>query len=222
LDARDGEAGAEKLDCGIAAWQQDVRRHALAQLARAPARLPSQSRFGALALLLLLHLVMLAGLRDAMRVRATVDETPIEVRLIPADTPEPPSPRPPPRLSTAAPRRPARLTTAVPDAQPKGAPTDATATAPLVLFNPDGSARLPAAAALPAPTKREIAAELMHRGHNIVHCRATRFSRSYKRDESLGDEISRKYLVWIGLYNRKVVEARAERRRAEAAAACDG
>jgi hypothetical protein len=172
--------------------------------------------------LLLLHLALLIGLRDAMRPGPANEETFIEVRFLAAGEPEPPLPQTPRRDVAAAQSSPRRTANSDP---PAAAPVDAMperAASALMLFNPDGSVRLPDAAALPAPTAAALAAELMHRGHNIVHCRTTRFAGVYARDESLGDEISRKYLVWVGLYNRAIVEARAARRRAEAIAACDG
>ena len=54
----------------------------------------------------------------------------------------------------------------------------------------------------------------MQRGHNPLHCRKTRFAGGYKRDESMGDEIARKYLVWIGMYNPATEE------KGEAARGC--
>jgi hypothetical protein len=90
------------------------------------------------------------------------------------------------------------------------------------LFNPDGSIRIPSEPPLHARTPQQLSAELMQRGHNILHCRQSRFASGYKRDESVGDEIARKYLVWIGLYNADFVERKAAQRQADAAAACDG
>ncbi len=61
----------------------------------------------------------------------------------------------------------------------------------------------------------------MARGHNILHCRRTMFSGTYRKDESLGDRIARKYLAWIGLYGEAAAE-RLAKRTAQAIDACDG
>ena len=94
---------------------------------------------------------------------------------------------------------------------------------PLQLFNADGSVRLPdAVPRLGKSTSQQLGAELMQRGHNVLHCRQTRFASGYERDESAGDGIARKYLSWVGLYNTEFVERQAARRAADAATACDG
>lgn len=167
-----------------------------------------------LALLIAAHLWIIIALHLAGQSPPAAGETFMQVHFIAEAAPEPPLPKPPLRRA-AAPR----------DIVPS-APTSSDAAAPpraaqsLSLFGLDGSIRMPVASPF-VPTQLAAGEELMHRGHNIVHCRTTQFARAYKRDESLGDEISRKYLVWIGLYNRDVIEARAARRRAEAASACD-
>lgn len=105
-----------------------------------------------------------------------------------------------------------------------------TSGAPAVqLFNPDGSIRLGEPAL--APPKAEPAnpqeaakarwAEIEKRGDNPLDCKRTRFARAFKRDESLGDEASRKYLKWIGLGDGEAIQHRAEQREERAAEGCD-
>ena len=170
---------------------------------------------------MLVQLSILVAWRTVMQEHPPSAETIIQVRFLEPDAAEPPLPNPPSRNVDAAVHRVVRTVAPATSAAPARVESADPAIDSSALFNPDGSIRMPAEAAASAPTPQDVAAELMHRGHNIVHCRTTRFARAYKRDESLGDEISRKYLVWVGLYNRDVVEARAERKRAEAAAACD-
>jgi len=96
------------------------------------------------------------------------------------------------------------------------------------LFNPDGSIQLGAPA---APPKAELDnpqeaakarwAEIEKRGDNPLDCKRTRFARAFKRDESVGDEVSRKYLKWIGLGDGEAIQHRAEQREQRAAEGCD-
>jgi hypothetical protein len=105
-----------------------------------------------------------------------------------------------------------------------------TSGAPAVqLFNPDGSIRLAAPALAPPKSEhvnpQEAAkarwAEMEKRGENPLDCKRTRFARAFKRDESVGDEVSRKYLKWIGLGDGEAIEHRAEQREARAEEGCD-
>jgi hypothetical protein len=105
-----------------------------------------------------------------------------------------------------------------------------TSGAPAVqLFNPDGSIRLGTPALAPPKTEpanpQEAAkarwAEIEKRGDNPLDCKRTRFARAFKRDESLGDEASRKYLKWIGLGDSEAIQHRAEQREGRAAEGCD-
>ena len=203
----------------LAAWRGEVRRHALAQLVRKPAKPPRLLRVGALALLLLLHVALMLGLRNARRGPPTIAETAVEVRLLAANLPEPPLPVP----ATSVPH--VATTTLHAVARPPAATMAATAGDTFTLrqlLNPDGSIRLPAEPVPYAATKLQISAELMQRGHNLLHCRQTLFANAHARDESVGDGIARKYLAWIGLYNANFAEWKAAQRQADAAAACDG
>jgi hypothetical protein len=210
----------------LAVWRHEIRLHALIGLARRPAKPPRILRIGVLALLLLIHVALLIGSR-APRHGTVIAETAVIVRFLPADLPEPtlPMPTPAPRASADAPRAVgraavARAVAATASATPAPAAIDTVA--PLQLFNRDGSIRLPVEPVPFASPKLQLSAELMQRGHNLQHCRQTRFASGYARDESVGDEIARKYLVWIGLYNADFVERKAGQRQADAAAACDG
>jgi hypothetical protein len=61
---------------------------------------------------------------------------------------------------------------------------------------------------------------LRKRGHNIVRCKSTRFSRAYAPDESMGEKAARKYGRYVGLYNPATAQKAAER-AADAQAGCD-
>jgi hypothetical protein len=99
----------------------------------------------------------------------------------------------------------------------------------LKLFNADGSLRMPKATTrigpMPIDNPREAGkarwAEIERRGENPLDCQRTRFAGAFKRDESLGDEVSRKYLKWIGLADGAGIAERAAQREGRAAAGCD-
>lgn len=73
----------------------------------------------------------------------------------------------------------------------------------------DGSIRLPSKS---AQTRDTGVADMRH--FQSQPCRGTRFAYSYKRgqDETLGAEVARKYLSWIGLYNPLNEQQYRERR----------
>ena len=99
----------------------------------------------------------------------------------------------------------------------------------LNLFNADGSLRMPKATTRigpkPIENPREAGkarwAEIENRGENPLDCKRTRFASAFKRDESLGDKVSRKYLKWIGLADGAGIAERAAQREGRAAAGCD-
>lgn len=165
----------------------------------------------------------------------------IQVVLIepePEVPPPPPEPEPPEFV-----RRPSRIAIAPPqvrtapppprpaeDANAMSARIGSAGTPPPQLFNPDGSVRLGdggTAVAPPSEPKnpQEAAkarwAEMRKRGENPLDCKRTRFAQAFKRDESLGDEVSRKYLKWIGLGDGEAIQHRAEQREQRAAEGCD-
>ena len=90
----------------------------------------------------------------------------------------------------------------------------------LNLFNADGSLRMPKATTRigpkPIENPREAGkarwAEIETRGENPLDCKRTRFASAFKRDESLGDKVSRKYLKWIGLADGAGIAERAAQR----------
>jgi len=96
------------------------------------------------------------------------------------------------------------------------------------LFNPDGSIKL--APQTIEPPKRELNqmdagrkawAEMEKRGDNPLDCKRTRFAGAFKRDMTLGDEVSSKYLKWVGLADGEAISHRAQQREERAAEGCD-
>ena len=153
----------------------------------------------------------------------------------PPPEPEPPEfvPRPsriaiePPKVRSAPPSPRAPETS---DAMSARIGTAGTPTTPPKLFNADGSIQLGdadrAIAPAPAPANPLVAAkvrwaEMQQRGHNKLDCKRTRFAQAFKRDESAGDEVARKYLKWIGLGDGAAISHRAEQREQRAADGCD-
>lgn len=91
---------------------------------------------------------------------------------------------------------------------------------PMDLFNIDGSLKLGKPLMLDVNSNVDVKTEILRRGHNLLRCKHTRLSGSYKHDETLGDKVAREYLSRIGLYNPHT-QAQLELREAAAAAACD-
>lgn len=99
----------------------------------------------------------------------------------------------------------------------------------LNLFNADGSLRMPKArtriGAEKSDNPEEAAkaqwAEIQTRGENPLDCKRTRFAGAFRRDESLGDKVSRKYLKWIGLADGAGIAERAADKERRAADGCD-
>jgi len=210
-------------------------------------RPPRDRRWIALGLLLaiLLTLVELIGFGLGMQRQIAKEVRPplprvVQVILIEPvpDLPLPPEPEPP----QFAPQRPIKVRVEAPKVklppppQPAEEDSDAmrarigTSGAPAVqLFNPDGSIRLAEPALAPPKTEsanpQEAAkarwAEMEKRGENPLDCKRTRFARAFKRDESVGDQVSRKYLKWIGLGDGEAIAHSAEQREQRAAEGCD-
>jgi hypothetical protein len=86
----------------------------------------------------------------------------------------------------------------------------------LSLFNPDGSIRM---ANVAMKLRDADAADMRH--FQQLPCHGTRFSERWSRgqNESLGNEMARKYLAPIGLYN-PATEAAYQKRRAYLDEAC--
>lgn len=161
----------------------------------------------------------------------------IDVILIepPPELPIPAEPEPPPFTPrTSKVRVEAPKVELPPAPQPAEEDTDAMrarmgasgAAAPR-LFNPDGSIKLsvptapPPKATNPQEAARQRWAEMERRGANPLDCKRTRFAQAFKRDQSLGDEVSSKYLKWIGLGDPEAIQHRAEQREQRAAEGCD-
>ncbi|HET8942386.1 MAG TPA: hypothetical protein VFN13_10415 [Rudaea sp.] len=204
-------------------WQGDIRARAQARIASAAQKRWFQRlRFWALGLALVLHSILLVGLREAMQVPMQHQDGDLQIVLL--DLRPPPLPQPPPipkriRAATGDTRA-ARAAAAASPPQSAMSSSMAPSVPPLQLFNRNGSIWQPTRPLATTPTPQERAEELLQRGHNILHCRPTRFTRTYRYDESLGDRIARKYLVWVGLYGQAPRD-RLQRRLHEAAAACD-
>lgn len=167
--------------------------------------------------------------------RATAPQV-ITVQLIepPSEVPPPPpEPEPEPQMLT----RPSRVAIAPPQVKqtPPPAPrpeesSDAmrarigagASSAPLKLFNADGSVRIGSGdAPIKAPTdgkpktERDAAAQrwaqIETRG-NPLDCKKTRFAGAFAPDISTGDKVASKYLKWIGLADGQAIAHRAQKR----------
>lgn len=195
----------------------------------------------ALALLaLVVNVLWMIGLQHVMLVTPTHDRSSdaIQVSVIePVDAvPLPEEPQP-----AVFQRRPSRIAIAPPQTKltpppPRSAVPSATSArigtateAAVRLFNADGSLRMPEARTRIGPEKignpQEAAkarwAEIEKRGDNPLDCKRTRFAQNFRRDESIGDEVSRKYLSWIGLADGAVIAERAAEKDKRAADGCD-
>lgn len=171
----------------------------------------------------------LVGFATGMRPppQTSAPSAPVQVVLIEEmpTYPVPPEPEPPPFVA-----RPSRIAVTPPETRPAPPPPrameeDSSAMRARMgavgaaggkprLFNPDGSVRIdPSATAAPARPRSErdqgIArwAEIEERG-NPLDCHKTRFAEAFSRDESVGDEVARKYLKWIGLADPAGIEGR--------------
>lgn len=161
----------------------------------------------------------------------------IEVVLIepPPVLAVPPEPEPPPfvphpsKIRVEAPKvaLPPPPQTAEEDSDAMRARIGASGAPAPQLFNPDGSIKLNAAPQLPrAPVNPQEAAkqrwaEMEQRGENPLHCKRTRFASAFTPDQSLGDQVSSKYLKWIGLGDGEAIKHRAEQREQRAAEGCE-
>lgn len=189
---------------------------------------------------ILANLLWMAGLDRVMQ-RLTPREGargPIEVSIIvpPEQFEIPPEPQPEPvefrRRPSAIRIEPPQTRLAPPPLNTEsGAQTQARmgSAGELRLFNADGSLRLPKATARigpePLQNPQEAGkarwAEIRDRGENPLDCTRTRFAGAFRRDESLGDEVSRKYLKWIGLADGAGIAERAAEKARRAADGCD-
>lgn len=157
-----------------AQWDTEIRVRALARLAQRPRRLPPFARIGALAILVALHALMLWRWYGNRFAFPPANPVVVQVRLIEESAPlSPPPPVP------ATPRRPHPLA-AKPlpvTPQPMAAAILPAAAPQPKLFNRDGMVHLPMAPRFTAPLDRglERGRELLARGHNLIHCRRSKF-----------------------------------------------
>lgn len=192
------------------------------------------------ALALILNVALLVGLHEVMVVSPLDDRASdaIQVNIIePLETfPVPDEPQPavferrPSRIAIEPPKTRATPPPPIPEASAApGARIGAAGEAAPQLFNADGSLRLPETATRIAPERvdnpqeagKAAWAEIQQRGENPLKCERTRFADSFRRDESVGDSVSRKYLSWIGLADRAGIEERAASKAQRAADGCD-
>src|SRR5688572_12035216 len=205
MDIEDDTVGSGLADAN--AW---LRERRLRRLERAPVA----RRRAAIAVVVLLHLLLVLGLRAGMRVRydeRSADEAAMVVRfdVDPATPIDPALDVVPPaasRVPTAAipPRPRASREPGTADVAPRTSPTQRTTTS-LRLFEPDGSLRLSREVVEAAAPKAEPEPEYRERAPlkkvwradrpAIVHA-PTRFERYWKPDqENLAQELVRKYPV---------------------------
>ncbi len=155
-----------------------------------------------------MHFIALYVVTQTHLVRlVTPDDVPLAVSLLATPQPEPDLPQPQRRTSPRSHKLPTPPVTI--RASHSDQPTAAAAAAPLQLFNRDGSVRLPDAPDDPSrPFDADVAKgrELMGRGLDCEKPDAL------STHESLGEEVARKYLSWIGMYNSFSAERRAELR----------
>jgi hypothetical protein len=138
-------------DCDLAAWREEIRRHALLGLARRPVKPPRLLRIGAFVALLLMHVVLLLGLRDAMRVIPKPEESAIQVTWIDLRQPEPPLPLPEIKPhATGLPATPRHVSAPSPVATGPSGAAPTTAEPVLHVYNVDGSVMLPRDLSTPA------------------------------------------------------------------------
>ncbi len=200
-------------------WQRSLRWDALPP--------PRRWVHLGLALAVLVTILELVGFASGMRQRPRPAPPPAPVQVTLID--ETPLPLPPEPVAPPFVARPSRIAVAPPEVKtppppPRVAePSDAmrarigaagAAGAAPRLLNPDGSVRIGPVAPMPPPppaTERDAAiarwAQIEERG-NPLDCQKTRFDKAFSRDESIGDEVARKYLKWIGLADPAGIEAR--------------
>lgn len=218
-----GAPDALRLASDALPWQRSLRWQ----------RVPQPRRWvrPALALALLVTVLELAGFGAGMRPwkKPRPAAVPVQVTLIDATPlPLPPEPVPAPFV-----RKPSRIEVAPPAVKTPPPPLQAEEPSDAMrarmgaagsvavpeLFNADGTVKLaPMAPAAPRPaTERDAAIarwqQIEARG-NPLDCHKTRFGQAFRRDESVGDEVARKYLVWIGLADMGGIEERHRQRSA--------
>lgn len=156
-------------------WHASVRGRARARGARPPASRPRW--MAVLAALVGVHALVFWRWYQSRFPIAAADSTILEVRLVD-------EPTPPPRVSTSQPTRPthiaAAMLPALPLSPPPVAAPESFAPPQPQLFERDGSVRLAPEARFISPHDTGIARgrELLARGHNLIHCRRSKFDDS--------------------------------------------
>lgn len=160
-----------------AEWDAEVRARALARLGRRPPRSPRYVRFGALAILGMLHALLFWRWYASRFPMPPSKPTVVQVRLI-DDVAVPMPPMQEPTRNAVRTRIRAGMARQSMAAELK-TESPAAAREPL-LFNRDGSVRLPPAPHFETPLDAGIARgrELLARGHNLIHCRRSKFDDS--------------------------------------------
>ncbi len=159
------------------AWDEEVRARALARLSRRAAPRPIAGRLTVLLGLAGLHaLVFWCWWQN--RFRSTATDVPVMVVRLIDESARPPRLPEPAALSHPVSHPAAAMLRAPPSPVSAAAPVEFTAPPPL--FDPNGTLRLPSEARFITPHDRGIARgkELLARGHNIIHCRRSRFDNS--------------------------------------------
>lgn len=227
----------------IAARVLPLRRALLHELRWRPPDVDRRRIMIAIVVMLLAHLLLVLLVRDGMRLKPVAEDRRDVLRVTLIDAAPPPLPEPSavhelPTLSVSAPPTGAARNAPAParrqqDVRQVEAPAPssgeaegvvATPAAPS-LYNADGSLRITPALpqaekADPLTRDKQVAAEMLERGHNIVRCKRTRFAGAYTPDESMGERAARKYGAYVGLYNPAVAQ-KAAVRKADARADCD-
>ena len=191
-------------------FRDAIRSRALRRMQPRPE--PRGPRIGALAVAVLLHLGAGLCLYLLMRPPPAMDPDRIEVRLLDAAPSEPDLPEPPPPIR-AAPKSEARVQAPVRPSNPAASspPAERVPQVPnaIALFNGDGSVRLPP----PLPAKPESHRDALERGRALMARGLDCTTHAPDQDahrENAGEEVARKYLSWIGLYNPAAAQLRAE------------
>lgn len=198
-------------------FQEQIRARALARSGSWMQRTPSASRLGAVTVAILLHAMAAVWLYQLMRITPTLDRERIEVRLLDAVPSEPELPEPPSapaktvRTDSGKPRPlPTPRSSNPPPASQASEPERTATIDTMTLFRTDGTVRVPREQESPRPAPHvegiRRGRELMARGLN---CEA-HGSDDLAHRESVGEEVTRKYLAWIGLYNPAAAQLRAE------------
>ncbi|HEY6984616.1 MAG TPA: hypothetical protein VH375_00925 [Rhodanobacteraceae bacterium] len=186
--------------------------------------------------------VELVGFGLGMRGQIQRELPPVRPRMIdvvliepPPELPIPAEPEPPPfvphpskvRVEAPTVKLPPPPQTGEEDADAMHARIGEAGAAAPQLFNPDGSIKLGTMpqqapkAVSPQDAGKQRWAEMEQRGDNPLNCKRTRFAGAFKPDQSLGDEVSSKYLKWVGLADAEGIQHRAEQREQRAAEGCE-